>query len=251
MRVANWNINSVRTRTERARQFLDRHDIDICLLQETKCTDEQFPYDAFPDYEIAHCGFGQWNGVAILSRVGLDDIQYHFPHQPGFAKDPLAAQEVEARAIGATCQGVEVWSLYTPHGRSIADAHYDYKLRWLFGLRNYVDTTSGPLILGGDFNVIPRDENVWSVAAFAGKTHITEPERQAFFALIDAGLEIASPQTGYSNFDYKDFRFERNEGLLIDFQLSRDLTIGDSFIDLDERRGKGASDHTPVVVDYR
>ncbi|GAA1471594.1 exodeoxyribonuclease III [Corynebacterium felinum] len=250
MRIANWNVNSARTRVDRMAAFLQRHDIDVCLVQETKCKDEQFPYDAFSDYEIAHFGLNQWNGVAILSRVGLDDVDKQFPGQPGFHKDPTQPQNIEARAIAATCGGVRVWSLYVPNGREIADPHYDYKLRWLYALRNHVANTTGPLVLGGDFNIAPEDRHVWSMAAFAGKTHVTEPERQAFDALLDAGLSIASPIDGYSYWDYKGARFQRGEGMLIDFQLCRDLNPTTSFIDVEERAGDGASDHAPVIVEY-
>ncbi|AKE42003.1 exodeoxyribonuclease III [Corynebacterium kutscheri] len=253
MRIANWNVNSARTRVDRMTEFLHRHNIDVLAVQETKCKDEQFPYAPFEQmgYQVAHCGFNQWNGVAIISRVGIDDVQNHFPGQPGFNKDATKEQTIEARAIGALCAGVRVWSLYVPNGREIADAHYDYKLRWLYSLQAYVlSSPEEKMVLLGDYNIAPKDEHVWSLRAFEGKTHVTEPERQAFDSLLEAGLEIHSLQTGFSYWDYFQNRFERGQGMLIDFQLARGLSSTHTFIDVDERRGKGASDHAPVVVDY-
>ena len=249
MRIANWNVNSVRTRVDRMAAALARLDIDVLLVQETKCKDTQFPFDAFPGYEIAHYGLNQWNGVAILSRVGLADIRTSFPHQPGFAKDPKKPQNLEARAISADCGGVRVWSLYVPNGRAIADRHYDYKLRWLDALARHVEDPASdpnqPLVLGGDFNIAPTDANVWDITAFINHTHVTEAERQAFAGLIEAGLTVTSPTSGYSYWDYKGGRFPKNEGMLIDFQLARGLHATGSFIDVSERSGAGASDHAP------
>lgn len=254
MRIATWNINSIRSRSERVLAALDRHDIDVLALQETKCTDAQFPTELFEEqgYQVAHFGLSQWNGVALLSRVGLEEVQTSFPYQPGFAKDPTAAQDIEARAIGARCAGMELWSLYVPNGREIADRHYDYKLRWLSAFTDYAATRiEQPFVCMGDFNIAPRDSNVWDIAFFNGKTHVTEPERQAFAALTDIGLQVASPQEGYSYWDYTAGRFPNNEGMLIDFQLaSPQLSVQHTFIDRAEREGKGASDHTLVIVDY-
>ncbi|WP_123959452.1 exodeoxyribonuclease III [Corynebacterium pseudopelargi] len=254
MRIANWNVNSARTRADRMVDFLRRQDVDVLAVQETKCKDEQFPRERFEalGYEVAHFGLNQWNGVAILSRVGIEDVHTHFPNQPGFAKDPLAPQNLEARAIGALCGGVRVWSLYVPNGRAIADPHYDYKLRWLYHLGEYIAQELGtPTVLLGDFNIAPRDQDVWDIRAFDGLTHVTEPERQAFEHLLDTGLRVTSPLEGYSYWDYKAGRFGKNEGMLIDFQLaSTQLVPKHAFIDVEERSGKGASDHAPVVVDY-
>ncbi len=263
MRIVNWNVNSARTRADRMVDFLTRHDVDVLAVQETKCTDAQFPYARFEEigYEVAHVGHSQWNGVAIISRVGVTDVEKQFPGQPGFHKDPDAPQDVEARAIGATCGGVRVWSLYVPNGREIADPHYDYKLRWLDALAIHVQDSlredpDQRLVLLGDYNIAPRDEDVWDIAAFEGSTHITEPERIAFDLLIDAGLtETTRPlsRERYTYWDYKGMRFQKGEGMRIDFQLaSRALagTATHAFVDVEERSGKGASDHAPVVVDY-
>ncbi|ALC06816.1 exonuclease III [Corynebacterium deserti GIMN1.010] len=261
MRIVNWNVNSARTRVDRMVDFLQRHDVDVLAVQETKCKDEQFPYQRFAEigYEVAHFGLNQWNGVAIISRVGIENVETHFPAQPGFNKDVTKEQAIEARAIGARCGGVQVWSLYVPNGREIADPHYDYKLRWLFALRNYVLDTleyrpEEKLVLLGDFNIAPTDSDVWDIAAFEGKTHVTEPERAAFEDLLEAGLTETTPGPGtFTYWDYKGARFLKGEGMRIDFQLaSPELakTATSTFVDVEERGGTGASDHAPVIVDY-
>ncbi|WJZ03728.1 exodeoxyribonuclease III [Corynebacterium freiburgense] len=257
MRIVNWNVNSIRTRADRVLDFLQRHDVDVLAMQETKCKDEQFPHLVFQQagYEIAHVGYNQWNGVAILSRVGLTEVADHFPNQPGFDKDPLKPQNLEARALGATCGGVRVWSLYVPNGREIADRHYDYKLRWLDALRRLALQSPELAVYLGDFNIAPLDTDVWDIAAFAGATHVTEPERAAFALLEDAGLVETSRRFdgGFSYWDYKGARFQRGEGMKIDFQLATPalaIRATGGFIDREERSGKGASDHAPVIVDY-
>lgn len=261
MRIATWNVNSVRTRIDRVTEFLTRHDIDVLAMQETKTADKNFPYQAFTDlgYQVAHYGLHQWNGVAIASRVGLEDVRTQFPDQPGFHKDPAKPQDVEARAISAVCDGVRIWSLYVPNGREIADPHYDYKLRWLGTLANYVEnelraTPESQLVLVGDFNIAPRDEDVWDMAFFEGKTHVTDPERVAFENLLDAGLiEVTRDFTTgqFTYWDYQQMRFQRGQGMRIDFQLaSKSVRAVSALIDADERSTTGASDHAPVIVDY-
>ncbi|KGM10456.1 exodeoxyribonuclease III [Cellulomonas bogoriensis] len=260
MRIATWNINSVRARADRAVAWLERSGTDVLALQETKCTDAQFPHAVFEaaGYEVAHAGLNQWNGVAIVSRVGLEDVQVGFPEQPEFGADTPV---VEARAIGATCGGVRVWSLYVPHGRSPQDPHYAYKLRWLAALREaaqgWAQADGAQVALVGDWNVIPYDTDVWDVTAFEGGTHVTQPERDAFFAFADAGYtevtRVHLPQEGkYTYWDYQQLCFPKNKGLRIDFAYtSPALTarVTGASIDRDERKGKGASDHVPVVVD--
>ena len=139
MRLATWNVNSIRARRERVVAWLQRSDVDVLAMQETKCKDEQFPYEAFTEigYEVAHHGLSQWNGVAIASRIGLEDVRIGFPSQPGFHKDPEQPQDPEARAISALAGGVRVWSLYVPNGRELDDPHYTYKLDWLARLREH------------------------------------------------------------------------------------------------------------------
>lgn len=252
MRIATWNVNSVRTRAERIIAFLDRQQVDVLAMQETKAADAKFPYDAFRDagYEVAHVGYNQWNGVAIASRVGLSDVRDHFERQPSFAKKGEPVRE--ARAVGANCGGVEVWSLYVPNGREIGDPHYDYKLQFLYSLQDTV--RPGELqVLTGDFNIAPRDENVWDIDWFDGKTHVTEPERAAFQMLCETGLRQLEHEELYSFWDYKSARFQRNEGMLIDFQLATAPLAALAtrvWVDVDERRGTGASDHAPVIAEY-
>src|SRR5215218_1513757 len=193
MRLATWNVNSIRSRVDRAVAFLARTGTDVLALQETKCTDEQFPRGPFEaaGYEVATHGHSQWNGVAVVSRVGLTDVERGFTGQPGFG-DGAAP---EARAMGATCDGVRVWSLYVPHGRTVGHPHYDYKLRWLASLREQARAWLTPgtgdpaaqVALVGDWNVAPRDTDVWDLAVFADQTHITPPEREAFAAFEEAG----------------------------------------------------------------
>ncbi len=258
MRIATWNVNSVRARADRVVAWLERTDTDVLALQETKCADTKFPYSVFEaaGYEVAHTGFHQWNGVAVLSRVGLDDVATSFPGQPGFG-NPAA---LEARALGATCGGVRVWSLYVPHGRAVDDPHYTYKLAWLSRLREAATTwvqDGGEVALVGDWNVLPYDTDVYDVADFAGHTHVTAPEREAFFAFADAGYTEVTRQHlpaehTYTYWDYQRLAFPKNNGLRIDFAyLSQTAAarVTDVTIDRDERKGKGASDHVPVLLD--
>lgn len=254
MRIANWNVNSVRTRAERIIAALERNEIDVLAMQETKVTDEKFPYSVFEaaGYEVAHVGYSQWNGVAIASRVGLENVRDHFDRQPGYHKDPNEEQAREARAVGATCGGVDVWSLYVPNGREIGDSHYEYKLRFLYELTNSVDPHR-PQVFSGDFNIAPQDEDVWDVRFFEGKTHVTEPERAAFQMLLEAGLTQVTHDEPYSYWDYKGMRFQKGEGMLIDFQLVTSplaQRLERAWVDVEERQGKGASDHTLVIADY-
>ncbi|NUS43564.1 MAG: exodeoxyribonuclease III [Mycobacteriaceae bacterium] len=268
MRLATWNVNSIRTRVGRVADWLDRAEVDVLAIQETKCRDEQFPFEPFEDrgYEVAHAGFNQWNGVALVSRVGLDDVEITFPGQPGFDRDAgealIAAPVVDARAIAATCNGVRVWSLYVPNGRAVADPHYQYKLEWLATLRDNAERwlTADPqaqIALVGDWNIAPLDEDVWSLAYFADKTHISEPERKAFQAVLDTGFtDVVRPHTPgpgvYTYWDYTQLRFPRREGMRIDFILATAALaarVTGAHIDREERKGKAPSDHAPVVVD--
>jgi exodeoxyribonuclease-3 len=256
VRIATWNVNSLRSRIERVEAFLQRHDVDVLALQETKARLDQLPLMGLQalGYEIAAAGTNQWNGVAILSRVGLEDVEVGFPDMPTFG-DPAAT---EARAIGATCDGVRLWSLYVPNGRKIGDPHYVYKLEWLRRLREAAaGWQDGDTALVGDWNIAPLDEDVFDMAQFATSTHVTPDERAAFQAFLDDGyVDVVRPHTPgpevYTYWDYFRQRFERNRGLRIDFVLgspSLAARVSGAFIDRDERAGAGASDHAPVVVD--
>ena len=261
MRIATWNVNSLRKRIDRVEAFLERHDVDVLAVQETKAREEQLPLMGLQarGYEVAAAGTNQWNGVAVISRVGLEEVQVGFPGQPEWG-EPAAA---ESRAIGAVCGGVRVWSLYVPNGRKVGDPHYAYKLDWLARLRDAARTWTGePTALVGDFNIAPRDEDVFDIDAFAGSTHVTPPERAAFEAFLDDGYrDVVRPHAPgpevYTYWDYYRQRFERNRGMRIDFVLgSAPLAarVSGAFIDREERGGDdglgaGTSDHAPVVVD--
>ena len=259
MRIATWNVNSIRSRIDRVVGLLERHDLDVLLLQETKCRDDQFPtlQLAAAGYEIAMHGFNQWNGVAVVSRVGLEDVTVGFAGIPGYGEPPAA----EARALGATCGGVRVWSLYVPNGREVGHAHYAYKLDWLARLRDnaagwLAEDPNAQILLAGDWNIAPVDEDVWDVAFFEGRTHVTDAERTAFRAVVDTGFaDVVRPFTPgpgtYTYWDYTQLRFPKRQGMRIDFALASPALadrVADASIDREERKGKGASDHAPVIV---
>jgi exodeoxyribonuclease III len=260
VRLATWNVNSIRARLDRVVGWLERSDVDVLAIQETKSREDQFPYDAFKQagYEVAHLGTSQWNGVAVASRMGLTDVEHGFPGMPAWGEPPVE----EARALGVTCGGVRVWSLYVPNGRSLADPHLQYKLRWLDALRVagagwLAADPDAQVALCGDWNIAPRDEDVWDMRVFATSTHVSAPERAAFDAVVGAGfadlVRPFAPGPGvYTYWDYTQLRFARREGMRIDFvlgspALQRRVTA--ALIDRQERKGKGASDHAPVVVD--
>ena len=262
LRLATWNVNSIRARVDRVTDWLRRGDVDVLAMQETKCSDDQFPTMPFLEagYEVVHCGFNQWNGVAIASRVGFDDVEVGFEGQPSWGKDDDA--KAEARALAATCAGVRVWSLYVPNGRTLADPHYQYKLEWLAALRNTAESwlqrdPQAPIALVGDWNIAPENEDVWDMTVFAHSTHVSPPERAAFRAVVEAGYaDVVRPYTPgpgvYTYWDYTQLRFPRREGMRIDFVLGSPALAGrvtGALIDREERKGKGASDHAPVIVD--
>jgi len=260
MRLATWNVNSVRSRVPRILDFLQRESVDVLAMQEIKCTAAQFPLQAFEDagYEVALHGLNQWNGVAIASRHPLDDVAVGFEGMPGFGK-PGTEPALEARAIGATTGGVRVWSLYVPNGRGLDDPHYAYKLEWLAALTAVARSWAAesiPLALTGDFNIAPTDGDNGDPTVIPGlTTHVSVPEREAFQSLLAAGLtDVVRPlvPTGYTYWDYKQLRFPRNEGLRIDFVLGSESlaeAVTGASIERNERKGDAPSDHVPVVVD--
>lgn len=260
MRLATWNINSIRARTDRALAFLERTGVDVLALQETKCKDDQFPREGFEalGYEVATTGFSQWNGVAIVSKVGIEDVEVGFPGMPTWG-DPAAA---EARALGATCGGVRVWSLYVPNGRELEDPHYAYKLDWLGRLRDAAQgwlaaDADAQVALVGDWNIAPLDTDVWDMAWFAGRTHVSPAERDAFTAIADAGYTEVSrvhlpAEHTYTYWDYQQLRFPRNEGMRIDLTYATPALaarVTGATIERNERKGKAPSDHVPVVLE--
>lgn len=267
MKLATWNINSIRARTDRALAALERHDLDVLALQETKCKPEQFPMEPFAEagYQVAVAGVNQWNGVAIISRVGLDAVQTSFPGQPGFEKgEPEVGQlfrnaTVEPRAIAATVAGVELWSLYVPNGRAVGDPHYHYKLEFLRALRDYAADrlAADPqlqMALVGDWNIIPTDGDIWDTTATDG-LYLSDAEREVFDAFADAGFVETTRDhaTNYTFWDYQQLRFPRDQGMRIDFAYASPALaarVVGAKIDRDERKGKGASDHVPVIVEF-
>jgi exodeoxyribonuclease-3 len=272
VRVATWNVNSVVARLPRLVEWLDRVGPDVLCLQETKCATAAFPADSVEQrgYEVAAHGDGRWNGVAVLSRVGLADVALGFVGQPGFAAEPqtddLALLEVtaepvvEARAVGATCGPLRVWSVYVPNGRTPDSAHYHYKLRWLAALRDALapEVAAGtPFVVAGDFNVAPTDADVWDPSVFVGSTHVTDAERGALADLRALGLEDVVPRalkhdTPYTYWDYRAGMFHKNQGMRIDLAYASRAAASaarDAYVDRDARKGKGPSDHAPVVVD--
>ncbi len=261
MRIATWNVNSIGARLPRFLQWLEQAAPDVLALQETKTA--TFPNAAVEalGYEVAHVGDGRWNGVALLSRVGLTDIATAFADQPGYSSEDegalLAVPVVESRAVGATCGGLRVWSLYVPNGRSVDHAHYAYKLNWLAGLRPALapEVAAGPFVVMGDFNIAPTDADVWDPADFIGATHVTPAERDSLAALRDLGLRDVMPRalkynTPYTYWDYRAGMFHKNKGMRIDLVYANNgVTVSDAWVDREARKGTGASDHAPVVVD--
>ena len=255
MRLATWNVNSLAVRLPRVLEWLAATRPDVLCLQETKVSDDAFPHAALAelDYTAASHGTGRWNGVAIVSAVGVGEVRRGFAGEPGFP-DP------EARAVAATCGGVRVWSVYVPNGRTVDDPHYAYKLAWLAALREVIaaELPANPqLAVCGDFNVAPTDDDVWDPAAFVGATHVTVAERAAVAALRETGFVDVTARAlkGSQPFTYWDYRagnFHKGLGMRIDLVLlSTGLAahVSDAYVDRDARKGKLPSDHAPVVVD--
>jgi exodeoxyribonuclease III len=270
MRIATWNVNSVTARLPRLNEWLELEEPDVLCLQETKCAGDAFPSQGAEalGYEVATNGDGRWNGVAILSRIGLADVSHGFPGQPAYAPPPDEDEPtligkppaVEARALGARCGPLRIWSLYVPNGRTPDSPHYAYKLEWLAALRDALEpevAAGGPFVASGDFNIAPNDSDVWDPAAFIGSTHVTKRERAALAAICDLGLTDVLPRamkydTPYTYWDYRAGMFHKNMGMRIDLVLASRTAadaVKDAFVDREARKGKGPSDHAPVVVD--
>ncbi|MFI5939193.1 exodeoxyribonuclease III [Streptomyces uncialis] len=256
MRIATWNVNSITARTPRLLAWLESTGTDVLCLQEAKTTEAQFPVAELRElgYESAVHATGRWNGVAVISRVGLEDVVKGLPDDPGY-------EDVqEPRAVAATCGPVRVWSVYVPNGREVGHAHYAYKLRWFEALRAAVaDDAAGsrPFAVLGDYNVAPADEDVWDISVFDGATHVTPAERAALADLRATGLGDVVPRPlkydhPYTYWDYRQLSFPKNKGMRIDLVYGNEpftKAVTDAYVDREERKGKGASDHAPVVVD--
>ena len=257
MRIATWNVNSVLARQPRLIDWLGATGPDVVCLQETKVAADAFPAVevAALGYAVGHHGEGRWNGVAILSRIGLVDVVLGLPGDPGF---PGPATR-EARTIAATCGPLRVRSVYVPNGRSPDDPHYEYKLAWLGALRAAVadDAASPrPFAVMGDFNVAPTDDDVWDPAAFVGATHVTSAERSALADLRAVGLTDVVPTISkgspYTYWDYRAGSFHKGMGMRIDLVYANAALLSvveAAWIDREARKGTGPSDHAPVVVD--
>jgi exodeoxyribonuclease-3 len=259
LRVATWNVNSLNARLERLEQWLETVQPDICCLQETKLTDERFPAGrlAALGYESVHHGTGQWNGVAILSRVGIKDASV--------GRSAIEAPG-EARLVAASCGGIEVHSVYVPNGRALDSPHFGAKLEFMDRLSDLLAQrlkTSAPVLACGDFNVAPEDRDVYDPAQFVGATHVSPAERAALQRLVALGFVDCDrrrhPEVGnrFTWWDYRGGAFHRDLGMRIDLVLaSPELAsaLGEAWVDRDARRGQGSahppSDHAPLVVDF-
>jgi len=253
MRLATWNVNSLAARMPRVTEWIESHQPDVLCMQETKQADDKFSEKEFAQlgYEAAHHGDGRWNGVAILSRVGLEDVTRGF----GTSDDDNGC-----RIVSAECAGTRVYSVYVPNGRALDNEFYAVKLAWLARLRTTLDHTCPPgssVAVCGDFNVAPDDGDVWDPAAFVGATHVSEPERAALrevegWGLHDVFRRFNEPGT-FTWWDYRAGDFHEGRGMRIDLVLvSDDLAqrATGAFRDRDARKGKKPSDHAPVVVDF-
>lgn len=261
MRLATWNVNSAKVREPRLLPWLDQRAPDVVCLQETKLSDAEFAaqFDgplAERGYEVAHFGQGRWNGVALLSRVGLEDVARAFPGVPHF---PDGALEPEARALTATCGGLRVTSVYVPNGRSPDDPHYAYKLRWLEALQDTVAAGDvANIVVCGDVNIAPADLDLYDPEAYIGSTHVTVPERDALRELEALGLvdvvRLRWPDRErlFTYWDYRAGMFHQDLGMRIDLVLAGSAAadrVAAAWVDRYARKGSGPSDHAPVMVD--
>jgi exodeoxyribonuclease III len=255
MRVATWNVNSVKQRVPRLLPWLDQRRPDVVCLQETKLTDDAFGELLGDDlrargYEFASHGEARWNGVAIMSKVGLDDVAAGLEGEPGFPKP-------EARAVAATCGGIRVRSVYVPNGRVPDSDHYEYKLAWLTALREAAEADPDSAMTCGDMNIAPTDNDVFDPDAYIGQTHVTPPEREALTHLEATGLhdlfrERWPDERVFTYWDYRAGMFQKNLGMRIDLALATGPVakrVQAVWVDRHARKGAGASDHAPLIID--
>jgi exodeoxyribonuclease III len=256
VRVATWNVNSLKQRLPRLLPWLDERQPDVACVQETKLADDAFA-ELLGDelarrgYEVAAHGEATWNGVAIFSRVGLEDVRAGVEGAPGFPQP-------EARALSATCGGVRVVTVYVPNGRVPGSEHYEYKLAWLGALREMVAAApEQEIIVCGDMNIAPADEDVFDPDAYVGQTHVTKPERAALAQLAELGLhdvvrERWPNERVFTYWDYRAGMFHQDLGMRIDLVLASKPVaqrVQAAWVDRHARKGKGPSDHAPVIVD--
>jgi exodeoxyribonuclease-3 len=255
MRIATWNVNSLKQRLPRLLPWLDQRRPDVVCLQETKLADNAFT-ELLGDelskrrYKAAAHGEAAWNGVAILSRVGLDDVVAGIEGAPGFPNP-------EARAVSATCDGIRIVSVYVPNGRTPGSEHYRYKLAWLASLREMVAAGAKNTVVCGDMNIAPTDEDVFDPEAYVGQTHVTPPERAALAELEAVGLHDVvrdhwPDKRVFTYWDYRAGMFHQDLGMRIDLVLAGDAVaerVRAAWVDRQARKGSGPSDHAPVIVD--
>jgi exodeoxyribonuclease III len=255
VRIATWNVNSLKQRVPRLLPWLDERRPDVVCLQETKVADDAFAETLGDElssrgYEAAVHGEAAWNGVAILSRIGLDEVVTGLADAPGFPHP-------EARAVAATCDGVRVHSVYVPNGREPDSDHYRYKLAWLGALRDVVAAGPDATVVCGDMNIAPTDADVFDPDAYIGQTHVTPPEREALAALQAVGLrdvvrEHWPTERVFTYWDYRAGMFHQDLGMRIDLILAGNpvaARVQAAWVDRQARKGKGPSDHAPVIVD--
>jgi exodeoxyribonuclease-3 len=254
MRIATWNVNSLNARMTRVEEWLGYARPDVLCMQETKLADAVFPHLAFAalGYESVHHGDGRWNGVAVLSRVGIDVVS------EGFAVG--VEPDSDTRIVTVRCDGVLVSSVYVPNGRSLDSDHYEYKLAWLAKLRQHLEAIGQPdekVAVCGDFNIAPDDRDVWDPAAFVGSTHVSDAERAALSSLEGWGLRDAFRERYqsdglYTYWDYRAGDFHQHRGMRIDLVLLSAPLADDvawAVVDRNARKGKQPSDHAPMLVD--
>jgi exodeoxyribonuclease III len=255
VRIATWNVNSVKQRVPRLLPWLDQRQPDVVCLQETKLADSAFrdllgEELAARGYEVAMHGEPQWNGVALLSRAGLDEVVAGLAGAPGFPNP-------EARAVWATCGGIRVGSVYVPNGREPGSEHYQYKLAWLAALRDAAAAAPAATVICGDMNIAPADADVFDPEAYVGQTHVTPPERAALERLTELGLHDVvrdrwPAQRVFSYWDYRAGMFHQDLGMRIDLVLATGPVadrVKAAWVDRQARKGTGPSDHAPVIVD--
>ena len=257
MHIVTWNVNSLKARLPRVQEWISESQPDVLLIQETKLAQDKFPHAEMAElgYESAHFGQGQWNGVAIISRVGLDNVVNNFAS--GIEPDG------EARIITANCGGVQVSSVYVPNGRSLDHDHYQYKLSWLSRLRAHLDASCKPtddVVVGGDFNIAPEDRDVYDMKAFADATHVSAAERDALarvceFGLTDTFRQFNDEDKVFSWWDYRGGAFHKGHGMRIDLLLATPSVAArakGSVIDRNARKERDSgkpSDHVPVILE--
>jgi exodeoxyribonuclease-3 len=256
VRLATWNVNSLKARLERVEAWIAETGPDVLCIQETKLSDDAFPALSLAalGYDAVHHGQGRWNGVAILSRIGIDEVVH------GFADDDTADEE--ARLLTARCGGTVVVTAYAPNGREVGHEQFHYKLDWFDRLRAHLDRVASPdadVVLCGDLNIAPEDRDVWDAAAVHGSTHITPVERARFQALLEWGMVDVFRQAHpgvdhlYTWWDYRAGNFHKHKGMRIDHLLATPSLaerLSWSLIDRNARKGKGPSDHAPLLAEF-